>query len=476
MPSIATQLRERIAYIDSQIALLQTERQTVHEQLAAVVYPILTLPNEVTAEIFLRYYENCDDLSCTPLVLTNVCSLWREVAISMSRVWSNYASRRLRPATPTHASAMQLWISRAGKLLLDGRINLADPSYPAHAETLRLISQHASRWQSLAFSDVEYDGFHCGLDAVDLPGHFPHLAKISVSSGVTLPKSLDAPRLVDVALQGAELPEHWETCLPWKQLTNLRISNELVRVCVEILEHTPNLQVLEMRCHEDWETTTPTRILSHLHTLVIGHDYSIITHLTLPGLRELRLGSDIEDCGPAVKSLLDRSGCSLQLHTLAFSVCNPAAISEHLCGLNTIQKLQLNCGGLDSNSFSLLMEVLSKENHLFPALSDLEILESGPIQVDLSTLVSVLRDWRNESRSTHLRAFKMSSPGKLDTVLETAHRRVEQSLKELRDLRDGGLQVDVGSEREWFEKGPADEDFAVVAALATISLLNYTED
>ncbi|KAJ7615334.1 hypothetical protein FB45DRAFT_801783 [Roridomyces roridus] len=476
MATIAAQLRAQLAHIESLIALLQAQRHTVHEQLAAVVYPILTLPNEVTAEIFLRYYDNCDDLSCTPLVLTNVCSLWREVAISTRRLWSIFASRRPEYSTPTHASALQLWISRAGKLPLDGRIRLADSTYPTHAEPLRLISQHSSRWQSLALYII-YGG---EIDVVDLPGHFPHLTKLLVFTGMTLPKSLDAPRLVDVALQGAELPEHWETCLPWNQLINLCLTDRPVGFCVQILEHTPNLQVLEMRCDDDdWETTTPTRILHHLHTLVIiGYNSSVITHLTLPGLRELRLGSgsDIEDCGPAVKSLLDRSGCSLQLHTLAFSVCNPVAISDHLSGLDTIQKVQLNSGGLDSNSFSLLMETLSKENHLFPALTDLEILNCGPMQVNLSNLVSVLRDWRNESRTTRLRAFKMSSPGKLDVVFERVHERVEESLKELRDLRDGGLQVDVGSERRWFEKGPADKDFAVAAALASLSFLSYNKD
>jgi hypothetical protein len=46
-------IEERMAGLESQMALLRQERDAVLTDLAAVVYPVLTLPNEIISEIFL---------------------------------------------------------------------------------------------------------------------------------------------------------------------------------------------------------------------------------------------------------------------------------------------------------------------------------------------------------------------------------------------------------------------------------------
>ncbi|KAJ7136869.1 hypothetical protein C8R44DRAFT_868963 [Mycena epipterygia] len=48
-------IEQRMAALESQMTLLRKERKEVLEDLAAVVYPILTLPSDITSEIFLQH-------------------------------------------------------------------------------------------------------------------------------------------------------------------------------------------------------------------------------------------------------------------------------------------------------------------------------------------------------------------------------------------------------------------------------------
>ncbi|KAJ7123278.1 hypothetical protein C8R43DRAFT_866498, partial [Mycena crocata] len=54
-------------------------------------YPILSIPNEITAEIF-RHCMPVDGrvvprVSDAPIVLTRICRHWRQIAVSTHRVW-----------------------------------------------------------------------------------------------------------------------------------------------------------------------------------------------------------------------------------------------------------------------------------------------------------------------------------------------------------------------------------------------------
>lgn len=42
-------IEQRMAALESQMALLRTEREEVLENLAAIVYPVLTLPTDITS-------------------------------------------------------------------------------------------------------------------------------------------------------------------------------------------------------------------------------------------------------------------------------------------------------------------------------------------------------------------------------------------------------------------------------------------
>ncbi|KAJ7636657.1 hypothetical protein FB45DRAFT_788759, partial [Roridomyces roridus] len=83
-------VHRKIADLQSQLAVLRAEEMTISDALDSIVYPVLSLPREMTSEIFLRYMESLGDPYSprpTPLVLASVCKHWREVALNCPRLW-----------------------------------------------------------------------------------------------------------------------------------------------------------------------------------------------------------------------------------------------------------------------------------------------------------------------------------------------------------------------------------------------------
>ncbi|KAF8125242.1 hypothetical protein K438DRAFT_1458142, partial [Mycena galopus ATCC 62051] len=71
----------------------ERELEECFETLHQIVYPILTLPNEITSEIFVCCLPSSDSLLLTtnphhaPMQLLRVCSEWRSIAMATPRLW-----------------------------------------------------------------------------------------------------------------------------------------------------------------------------------------------------------------------------------------------------------------------------------------------------------------------------------------------------------------------------------------------------
>ncbi|KAJ6602553.1 hypothetical protein DFH09DRAFT_859208, partial [Mycena vulgaris] len=90
MLSESIRLRSRLEHIEEQILRLQEERKHTKSALASIVFPVLSLPVEITSEIFLQCLDGRPikpDLREIPLVLTRVCSAWRSITINTPRLW-----------------------------------------------------------------------------------------------------------------------------------------------------------------------------------------------------------------------------------------------------------------------------------------------------------------------------------------------------------------------------------------------------
>ncbi|KAJ6496233.1 hypothetical protein C8R45DRAFT_1094486 [Mycena sanguinolenta] len=99
---------------------LVERRNEIQARLAAVVYPVLSLPTEITSHIFVECLPNDTGFSpskaCAPLLLMQVCRRWREIAVSTSELWSSLDIACWDPTTDPQGLQLgfETWFSRAG--------------------------------------------------------------------------------------------------------------------------------------------------------------------------------------------------------------------------------------------------------------------------------------------------------------------------------------------------------------------------
>ncbi|KAJ7648729.1 hypothetical protein DFH06DRAFT_1209451 [Mycena polygramma] len=70
---------------------LTKEKMGIQDSLDRVIYPILTIPVELTGEIFLHClpdYQAEPSARVAPMLLGRVCRQWRQIAYNDSRLWA----------------------------------------------------------------------------------------------------------------------------------------------------------------------------------------------------------------------------------------------------------------------------------------------------------------------------------------------------------------------------------------------------
>ncbi|KAJ7649722.1 hypothetical protein FB45DRAFT_778710 [Roridomyces roridus] len=434
------QIEEQIASLQSHLTRLQTDRQDIIDQLAVVVYPVLTLPHDVTAEIFLRYVheDDDDDLSstCRPILIASVCALWREVALSNPCLWTRFD-------TNGTVDLLQTFISRAGVLPLDLHISFL------RSGVLDLVGKYFSRCRSL-----ELEIYAPTSIPINTPVQVPHLTSLIFRGGssgsVTLPPLLDASRLRELELQSITLLD-WRNRLPWSQLTTLRLHEQSLAECLEMVLQTPNLEILELSHYADDMLDEPEeswqpRILARLHTLDLSgiYTYDIIPYLTLPALRDLSVKDPGIDCPNMMENLMKRSQCSPT--TLFLSTEDPNdldGMSSILAVLPKISNLTLDCDSMADVSFEELLELLGSS--ICSALKSLALRECTA-ELPLTPLVDMLQ-------SNHrLTSFKLTlhEDAEMDGV-ECDGDDSEDAVDQLHRLCLAGLKMEIPSKNDWLK-------------------------
>ncbi|KAJ6514278.1 hypothetical protein C8R47DRAFT_917917, partial [Mycena vitilis] len=111
-------LRRQLSRLDTLIASLTAERQRLQAQSDPIVYPVLSLPTEITVEIFLRCLPTQPRLPCpsvSPLLLTQICHHWREIALDTPGLWQSLIFRDHRVSV----ELLRLWLARSATLPLN---------------------------------------------------------------------------------------------------------------------------------------------------------------------------------------------------------------------------------------------------------------------------------------------------------------------------------------------------------------------
>ncbi|KAJ7693874.1 hypothetical protein B0H17DRAFT_1277309 [Mycena rosella] len=254
--SLRAQAADLILSISRQKQILHdTEAQfkTVQQQLDSLVYPVLTLPHEITSEIFVHclpakpsWLPNTTE---APLLLMHVCSAWRNIAGSTPALWSTFniaLTAGIEPY-PYFSEVAKAWLQRASHRPLSvkifGRVSQAD-NFGPFTETFR---RHAAGMQSLELymEAVDFHRLYTG------PLRFPMLQSLSIrllenGEDVDAYEALemfgDAPILHELLM--GDVPRSF-IILPWDQLT--KFTGDLYNLvgCLGALRAMPNL----VECH-----------------------------------------------------------------------------------------------------------------------------------------------------------------------------------------------------------------------------------
>ncbi|KAJ7157200.1 hypothetical protein C8R46DRAFT_1355576 [Mycena filopes] len=301
------ELDASIAELNSRLRVLEEARWPIKTQLDCIVYPILSLPPEITSEIFLRCVPPSPvederlELSSlprlAPLLLLQVCKTWREIALSTHRLWNclNLTDFRVNRASSLNMipKIVADWFGRAGSSPLILSVDLCAAQLRVDFRVLSSILRPlAPRLKELCLDFLRAD---------ELPdiGPFPILQTLTLSYHSTeypdspLKLFSAAPRLHRLSFSRRTRPSMFILPPAISEVTchGFLIAEDLL----QLLRDAPFLKKLACSIFKISSRTEPFTH-DHFETLHCNF-HPVLELLRLPMLQNLYLseGYDIED-------------------------------------------------------------------------------------------------------------------------------------------------------------------------------------
>ncbi|KAJ6512972.1 hypothetical protein C8R45DRAFT_961974 [Mycena sanguinolenta] len=299
----------RILSLESQIRALVELRDRERACVAALRYlvsPMHTLPVELLAGIFdlaIRDYNYVQDV----LLISQVCSDWRQVAHTTPRLWTGLIHVHLRGqrghGEQLYVDGLKAWLARSAPLTLPVCLELDHRHSIHHHMTDELLST-TPRWRSLQFTSPYYSPLSSVRRLAE--SSLDNLEELDMGSkdfsedddvDPTVPTLFTiVPRLrkFSMNIYSNALP----ILVPWSQLTDLKLGSEAPEIILNILARCPHLihanfssmgQAVFPKARED------ILALSHLRTLHLDfsesmdHGISLLNLLAAPALQDLYL-------------------------------------------------------------------------------------------------------------------------------------------------------------------------------------------
>ncbi|KZT29066.1 hypothetical protein NEOLEDRAFT_696457 [Neolentinus lepideus HHB14362 ss-1] len=329
--AIADALQE-LERVTDEISKLEQRRKELNEHIHAhkgIVSPWRRLLPELVIEI-MRYcttsklYPSQHPEFENPFTIGQVCSAWRDIALSAPSLWANVDIKVSTLSTQSQAEALERLLQRSYPHCLELEVEYQPLQLqlqsPAPLQVIQTIRKFSQRWRSL---DIRLTGSL--LEALVSSTSLPNLESLILRSSWVydpypppqthecLPRGVtfrNAPtlrklNLVNTYLNTATIID----CFPLEQLTDLDIFVGRINRPTQfsgvhtarLLSRTPNLQtyrlssVPESCLSEDYAGSalmTKPVLLPHLHTLELQtYDRwsSIFDNLALPDLQNVRL-------------------------------------------------------------------------------------------------------------------------------------------------------------------------------------------
>ncbi|KAJ7288099.1 hypothetical protein C8J57DRAFT_1047328, partial [Mycena rebaudengoi] len=412
----------------------------------------LTLPTEITTEIFKWCYEAGLRLlpSVAPLLLTQVCRDWRELALSTPALWDTIDEIEFDDPLEDE-DFISKWFSRAGTRPLSFGI-----IYPEHLESHHLesvIHRHASQLQWLDV--MTHLNILSDFGAIQ---PFPVLSDLSLcfmSPNEPIQSQIDvfchAPSLRHLSLEG--LPPS-ALNLPWAQLTKATLSFVSLTECLDFLRLATSLREFRREGPsegEEDESVLGQSPLSHpsLTSLAVSTssgDEGILHLLTVPGIQTLKLGGRWTihiDLDIVLVPFFSRTCTTLRTLKIPLSTRLPVHWFQLLTHLTTLELV--HPAGLTFSTGAIRALDRRSAPDLLPKLHTLVLSQCGSNRID-SDLLEVLgsRCDVSDAERARLESFSLLWP-KFAVLDDSVVRLPLLNVGPLRALAARGMRIHVGT-------------------------------
>ncbi|KAF8329935.1 hypothetical protein F5887DRAFT_1002820 [Amanita rubescens] len=262
------------------------------------------LPRDILAEIFVQCLPEVilwprisnvghSTKKVAPLLLCNVCSSWRALALSIPRLWQDLflTFTKMMPkskSTEETIAMTHVWIKRSGGLPLTLKLYVhpGGESQALLCEALvNAITSYTSRWEH-----VEFIFIHSPIALPQL-GNMPYLRTISMLVPNTQPPFGSCPKLARIYWRFGRTIS--SVPFPWHQLTHIHLSRPIpTREIFFVIQSCSKLTDLEVELRDDVHEALScemviNRSLRELQLCVSEIRNPLLERLTLPALTNI---------------------------------------------------------------------------------------------------------------------------------------------------------------------------------------------
>ncbi|KAJ7445911.1 hypothetical protein FB451DRAFT_1104212 [Mycena latifolia] len=398
------QLNRQIVHIKAFLSTVDAERQTVQDYIDRIVYPILTIPTELTAKIFVdclpehgRVRPSADR---APLLLAQVCRQWREIALGTGDLWKSADvsfESITRPYKGAH-KVLSRWFPRAVGRPVSLTIRCGSPRSdvpPAILTSVPTFQTQLGRLElQLSLADFrkleQIGGSFCRLHhlAISLTDGWsedrvlfafpdtPSLRKLCLGEGISVPTGAGISPL----LTALELSE--------------TMSFEAMLGLVKRFPHLQHLKVFPDRI--DPMHSAEPQTIAQLRSLDFEYNSHFLDHVKVPNLQSLGFHLQISSAS-SFSSLISRSACLLQHLTLHISDTNGDQLKGCFSAVPSLTTLKVE---VDEDNAQHIFKCLTLTS-LLPYLRALMVRIQGPLNYE-----SVIQ-MASSRRSTALRTIHL---------------------------------------------------------------------
>lgn len=419
---------------------------------------ILTLPTEITAEIFARCLPEVAStprIDTAPLLLGRICSNWRSISLDTPELWSS-----LKVAvSDTPVDSVEKWLTRARHCPL----SLVVDCFQSDGRFIDVLQRHSYTWHDveLGLPFEQFYRFEPDLRLPMLEGLA--IAAVNYHPPVEHPVNAfrNAPALRHLRLLTSVLPAH--LALPWTQLTSFESDALSPDECLNVLKYTPNIVECVFGIYFTAPDALPDvppcmflttlRISSHLRNVM-----DLLGHISAPALQVLDLKRILIRADyyfPPLHRFLSRSGCLLRELSIWIHESDESLVEEVPELLETqsaLEKLELRNASL--GVLTAICRRMSDGSLFLPRISDFHASAhiiatpqihhafSGMLDALVDSLFSRLAAPRElvtpiqNCSITYSRAVR----GNLDHVIAAFQPRLEE-------LTTQGVHIHVGTQR-----------------------------